>query len=124
MSETTTYPPGIDRTERGLVVEGTRITLYSIMDYIKEGWPPKLIRDWLDISDQQIAAVYKYIDDNREAVEAEYEEVVRSDEETRLYWEERNREHFARVAAMPPPPGKEHLRARLEELRRRSQKSE
>ena len=34
------------RTERGLSVFGTRITLYQIMDYLKAEWHPKLIRQW------------------------------------------------------------------------------
>lgn len=124
MSDVATYPPGIDRTERGLVVEGTRITLYLIMDHLKADWPPKLIRDWFNLTDEQIAAVLRYIEDNREAVEAEYAEVVAYDAEIRQYWEERNREHFARIAAMPPPPGKEALYEKLQEWKRRLDTSE
>jgi hypothetical protein len=30
------------------------------------------------------------------------------------YWEERNREHFARIAAMPPKPGPEAVWAKLQ----------
>jgi hypothetical protein len=37
--------PTVVRTSRGLSVAGTRITLYSIMDCVVAGWPPKLIRD-------------------------------------------------------------------------------
>jgi hypothetical protein len=32
----TLVAPGIARTERGLVVAGTRLTLYAIMDFIME----------------------------------------------------------------------------------------
>lgn len=35
----------IIRTERGLTIAGTRITLYKLMDYIHAGYPPKLIRN-------------------------------------------------------------------------------
>ncbi|NES01226.1 MAG: DUF433 domain-containing protein, partial [Symploca sp. SIO1B1] len=34
----------IIRTERGLTIAGTRITLYDIMDYVIEHYPPKFIR--------------------------------------------------------------------------------
>ena len=34
--------------------------------------------------------------------------------EIRQYWEERNREKFAKIAAMPPKPGQEALRAKLQ----------
>ncbi len=43
------------RTDRGLSVAGTRITLYSITDYVRAGWPPKLIRDRLGLSDRQLS---------------------------------------------------------------------
>ena len=34
--------------------------------------------------------------------------------EIRQYWEEQNRERFAMIAAMPPKPGQEALRAKLQ----------
>ena len=34
----------IIRTERGLTIAGTRITLYDVMDYITEHYPPKCDR--------------------------------------------------------------------------------
>src|SRR5687768_5896218 len=58
--------PTVVRTERGLTVDGTRLTLYSIMDYIKEDWPPKLIRDFFDLTDRQINDVMAYIEEHRE----------------------------------------------------------
>ncbi len=43
------------RTSRGLSIADTRITLYDIMDYLTADWPPKLIQQWLNLSDTQIA---------------------------------------------------------------------
>jgi hypothetical protein len=40
--------------------------------------------------------------------------LLKEAEEIRQYWEERNREHFVRVAAMPPKPGREALWAKLQ----------
>jgi uncharacterized protein (DUF433 family) len=112
--------PTVVRTERGLTVDGTRLTLYSIMDYIKEDWPPKLIRDFFDLTDRQINDVMAYIEEHREEVEAEYEFVVQKAEERRRYWTEYNREHIARVRAMPKPPEQaeiwKKLRAKQAEL--------
>jgi len=39
--------------------------------------------------------------------------------EIRQYWEERNRERFAKIAAMPPKPGQETIRAKLQEWKAR-----
>jgi hypothetical protein len=43
----------IIRTERGLSIAGTRITLYDIMDYVTAQYPPKFIRSLFDLTDEQ-----------------------------------------------------------------------
>src|SRR4028118_1016744 len=106
--------PGIIRTERGLTIAGTRITLYDVMDYVIAEYPPKFIRGMLNLTDEQVNAALSYIEANRAEVEAEYQIVLQEAEEIRQYWEERNREHFARIAAMPPKPGREALWAKLQ----------
>ena len=111
--------PAITRTERGLTIAGTRISLYDIMDFLKAQYPPKLIRDKFNLTDAQIKAALSYIEAYRTQVEAEYQEVLQNREEIRLYWEEYNRERFARIAAMPHKPGKEALWAKLEEQKAR-----
>lgn len=103
MSETTKNSNTIIRTSRGLTIAGTRITLYSIMDYIKADWPPKLIKDLFDLTDEQISDVMAYIEANCEEVEAEYQLVLEQAEERRRYWTDYNREHLEKVAAMPHP---------------------
>jgi uncharacterized protein (DUF433 family) len=115
MTAKATPSPTVVRTERGLTVAGTRITLYDVMDYLKEDWPPKLIRDWLNLTDEQIAGVTQYIAEHREEVETEYEQVLREAEEIRTYWEERNRDRLAAIAALPPNPKLVAMRAKLAE---------
>jgi uncharacterized protein (DUF433 family) len=115
VNELTSPQTTVVRNSLGLAIAGTRLTLYDVMDYLKEDWPPKLIRDWLNLTDQQIADVMTYIEEHREEVEAEYEQVLAYADEIRAYWEERNRERFARIATLPPPPGKEALWAKLQE---------
>lgn len=109
----------IVRTERGLTISGTRITLYDIMDYLKSQYPSKFIRSLFDLTDEQINVALCYIEANLPEVEAEYQVVLKQAEENRRYWEERNREHFARVAAMPMRPGREALWAKLREQKAR-----
>jgi len=104
----------IIRTERGLTIADTRITLYDVMDYFTAGYPAKLIREKLCLTDAQVNAALAYIEAHQAEVEAEYQEVLQLAEDNRQYWEERNREHFARFAAMPPKSGQEALRAKLQ----------
>jgi uncharacterized protein (DUF433 family) len=114
MTKENTQQPTIIRTERGLSIAGTRITLYDVMDYLTADWPPHLIRDWLNLTEAQMTDVMEYIESHRTEVEAEYQQVLQRAEEIRQYWEDRNQERFAEIAAMPPAPGQEEIRARLQ----------
>jgi uncharacterized protein (DUF433 family) len=109
----------IIRTERGLTIAGTRTSLYDAIDLLKAHYPPKLIRDTFNLTDAQISAALSYIEANQVQIEAEYQEVLQTREEIRQYWEDRNRERFARIAAMPRKPGKEAIWAKLEEQKAR-----
>jgi uncharacterized protein (DUF433 family) len=109
----------IVRTEWGLTIAGTRITLYDVMDYVTANYPPKLIGDILNLTEEQINAALSYIEANRAEVETEYQIIQQETEEIRQYWEERNREHLARIATMPPKPGREALWAKLQQQKAR-----
>lgn len=106
--------PTMIRTERGLSIAGTRITVYDVMEYVTAGWPPQLIRARLDLTDQQMTEVMSYIDLHRAEVEAEYQTVLQTAQEIRQYWEERNRGRLAQIAAQPPKPGQEAIRKKLQ----------
>ncbi|NJO80915.1 MAG: DUF433 domain-containing protein [Cyanobacteria bacterium RM1_2_2] len=117
MMPTSSQQVAIVRTERGLTISGTRITLYDVMDYLKAQYPPKFIQDAFDLTDEQIRTALAYIETHRPEVEAEYQEVLQAAAETQQYWEEKNRERFARIAATPPRSGYEAVRAKLQERR-------
>jgi uncharacterized protein (DUF433 family) len=53
--------PVIIRTERGLTISGTRITLYDVMDYVTAHYPPKFIRSLFDLTEEQINAALSEI---------------------------------------------------------------
>ncbi len=111
----------IIRTERGLTIAGTRITIYDIMDYVTAQYPPRFIRGLFDLTEEQINAALAYIEANRATVEAEYHQVLKEAEELRLYYEEKNRDLIAKIAAMPPKPDTE---AAWEKLRAAKAKRE
>jgi uncharacterized protein (DUF433 family) len=103
----------IIRTERGLTITGTRITLYDVMDYVKAQYPPQFIRALFNLTNEQIHAALSYIEQNRSEVETEYQLVLRQAEELRLYWEDKNRDLLAKIAAKPHKP---QLQAAWEKL--------
>ncbi len=104
----------IIRTERGLTIAGTRITLYDVMDYLTSGGSPKLIRDWLPLTEEQLEAALTYIELHRSEVEAEYQTVLQTAQEIQEYWEDKNRERLARIADLTPRPGQEEIHAKLQ----------
>ncbi len=114
VSESSSSHPTVIRTGRGLSIAGTRVTLYSVLDYLHEGWPPHLIRDEFGLTDTQISEVMEYIETHREEVEAEYQLVLQQAEENRQYWEARNKERLARTSVLSPKPGQEALHAKLQ----------
>lgn len=50
-------------------------------------------------------------------MEAEYQPVLKQAEEIQQYWEERNKERFAEIAAMPPKPDQETILTKLKALK-------
>ena len=114
MTETNTWQPTVVRTPGGLFIADTRITLYDVMDYLAADWPPHLIRQWLDLTEQQLTDVLQYIGVHRDELEAEYQQVLQQTEDIRQYWDVHNRERLAHAAAKPLTPGQEAARAKLQ----------
>ncbi len=104
----------IIRTERGLSIDGTRMTLYDVMDFVKADYPPHLIQHRLLLSDAQLEVALRYIDEHREEVEAEYAQILREAEENRRYHEALNREHLAKQANRPRTPEQQRLRDKFD----------
>ena len=98
MATATNTQTTVVRTPRGLSIAGTRITLYSIIDFVKAGWPAHLIRDRLNLTDQQIKDALDYLTAHKQDVESEYALVLRQAERNRQYWQDRNRDRFVELA--------------------------
>jgi uncharacterized protein (DUF433 family) len=121
MSSVSNERADIIRTERGLTIAGTRITLYDVMDYVTAQYPPKFIQGLFDLAEEQINAALAYIETHRAEIETEYQQVLQETEELRQYYEEQNRERVARIATLPPPPGLEAAWEKLQAAKARHQ---
>ncbi len=80
------------RTTNGLTVNGTRLNLYHIMDEMQGKNSLKNVRDIYELTDEEMLDILDYIHLNKEEFEKEYQSVLKSAEENRKYWEERNKE--------------------------------
>jgi hypothetical protein len=89
------------------------------MDYLHAGWPPHLIREEFNLSEQQMNEVMDYIGVHRDEVDREYQDVLREADESRQYWETRNRDRLVKVAVAPSKPEQEQIRAKLQAAKTR-----
>lgn len=61
---------------RGPEIVGTRITVYRIMDFVRDNSPPEEMASELRLSMEQVQAALAYINAHRQDVEAEYEKIL------------------------------------------------
>lgn len=128
MSLTTATSSAIVRTQLGLTIDGTRITLYDVMDHLVAGRfsegeappTPAVILNWLPLSEVQLQVALDYIEANQAEVEAEYQTVLQTAREVRQHWQEQNRDRLAEIAAMPVPPDKAALWEKLQDQKART----
>ena len=111
------HSSNIIRTERGLTIAGSRVTLYDLMDYVTAQYPPKFISAMLSLTNEQINMALSYIEEHRADIEAEYQQVLEETEKLQKYWEEQNSGLFTRIAAKPPKSGTEAIKAKLKVAR-------
>jgi uncharacterized protein (DUF433 family) len=68
--------PKIIKVGRTPRIEGTRISVFDVVDYLQAGWHRDLIADQFDLSSHQVDAAIRYIEENRDEVMAEYEKIL------------------------------------------------
>jgi uncharacterized protein (DUF433 family) len=99
-------PRIIDRG-RGPELEGTRVTAYRILDFVRAGSPPGEIAHELDLTGEQVSMALDYIAAHRDEVQAAYEQILRRVSGPNPEWVD------ARLAKTP-----DELKRRLEQRRR------
>jgi len=65
----------IDRG-RGPEIAGTRITVFDVMDYLKDGWHRDRIAALFLLSSRDVQAAIDYIAAHRDEVEVEYQRIL------------------------------------------------
>lgn len=115
----------IVQTGRGPSIKGTRLTIYSLMEYLKDGWTPKHTAQWFNLSLAEMDEVMAYLKANEAELETEYAEVMRKAEEQEQYWRERNKDRDNHVNAKPPANDRIAIgRARLAALKQQREREQ
>jgi uncharacterized protein (DUF433 family) len=99
--DATTTEALIVETPRGPSLAGTRITVYSVMDYIKAGRSKYYIGQIMELTREQVDAVFDYVEAHREAVEAEYARILQREAIARAESEKIMRERSPYPPDMP-----------------------
>jgi uncharacterized protein (DUF433 family) len=68
--------PRIINRGRGPEIEGSRITVYDVLDYHGMGWEPQRIADLFSLSVEQIQAAIDYIESHKGEVMAAYQIIL------------------------------------------------
>ncbi len=100
------------RAAGGLTIKGSRLTLFAIMDEIREGNSLKNVRDLYELTDEEMLDILDYIHLHKAEVEKEYQSALKSAEENRKYWDEKNQEQLGRIYIQ-----RDVVRAKLREWR-------
>lgn len=102
----------ITRTAAGLTIKDSRLTLYALMDEIREGNSLKNVRDLYELTDEEMLDILDYIHLHKEEVEKEYRSVLKAADENRKYWEEKNQEQLEKLYVQ-----RDAVRLKLQEWR-------
>jgi uncharacterized protein (DUF433 family) len=98
-------PARIINRGRGPEVEGTRVTVYRIMDFVREDSSADRIAAELDLTAEQVRAALDYIAVHRSDVEAEYDQILQR-------VQQQNRPHIEAGRAKSSEELKQRIRAR------------
>ena len=71
---------------RGPELEGTRVTVYRIMDFLRDGTTLECIAEELEVTEQQVKVAIEYIEAHRTEVESEYEQILRRVNQPNAPW--------------------------------------
>src|SRR5262252_2724536 len=94
-------PQGTDRATNHTVVTGTmawptikntRVTLFDLMDHLKQGLPPQFVAYWYQLTAEEMDEVMHFLTAHEAAIAQAYAAANTRAAEARRYWEARNRE--------------------------------
>ena len=103
---------------RGPEIEGTRITVYDVLDYVSQGWHRDRIAALFRLSSRDIQAALDYIDQHHDDVMASYQRHLRASAGVSVY--SGCRSENRREPAASPDPISRHTSHRAGESKKRS----
>lgn len=117
MNTTTVDQTLIVETPRGPSIAGTRITVYSLMDFFKANWSKAEILEVMTITAAELDAVYAYVAQHNEVVEAEYARILQREAAARKVAERTFRERSPYPPDMPWEEKSKLMKQKIEAMK-------
>ena len=95
--------PVVTGTIEWPTIKNRRLTLFDLMDKLKEGLPPHYVGQWYRLTDAEMEEAMRFLKEHEAEVEQAYAEANARAEEQRQYWTERNRHLTERDISQFPP---------------------
>jgi uncharacterized protein (DUF433 family) len=86
-------------------IKHTRLTLFDLMDHLKQGLPPHFVASWYGLTGEEMDEVMHFLTEHETAIEQAYAAANARAAAERHAWEAKNRAVLARdLSQLPPPP--------------------
>ncbi len=94
------------QTQKGWCIAGTRLTVYDVLFYVRQGWSGNRIQQWLRLSDRQLTEALQLIAEQQSVIEADYQAIIHYDQEKQTFWLTRGLPALSN-SNFSAPPGRE-----------------
>jgi hypothetical protein len=84
-------------------IKNTRVTLFDLMDHLKQGLPPQFVAHWYHLAPEEMDAVMQFLKEHETALEQSYAAANARAAMQRRYWEAKNRHVLSDLRRLPPP---------------------
>ena len=91
-------------------VKNTRVTLFDLMDHLKQGLPPHFVAHWYHLSPEEMEAVMLFLKEREVEIEQSYAAANARAAAQRRAWEAKNRHVLTSDVSQLPPPSPANAR--------------
>src|SRR5262249_33732086 len=85
-------------------IKNTRVTLFDLIDHLKQGLPPHFVAYWYHLTSEEMDEVMQFLQAHEAEIERSYAAAKARATAQRRYWEARNRQvRTSNVSQLPPP---------------------
>ena len=85
-------------------IKNTRVTLFDLMDHLKQGLPPHFVALWYHLTPEEMDEVMQFLKAHETEIERAYAAANARAAAQRRYWEARNRHVLTSDVSQFPPP--------------------